>query len=180
MKVQYSDTFILPTNYTTFMEHDKTILLGKDGKTVYTLTLDDGELKYDEYREVFSYEEGEERAIDSLKDDPYFWKEAVANDNTTASLEDYAEDAVNIDGWRHILGEDNIIDIDDMEYYFAEEHSEGEGLPFDYIEDFSQIFIEIEDFDKLTDGIEKNDPKLFEEVFAKYEEFEAKNLTDLI
>jgi hypothetical protein len=160
------------------MNTTKTILLGTDGKTVYTLTYDGVGLEYNEYKDVFSYDEGEERAIDSLKDDPYFWKEAVASDSTTASLEEWAEDCVNIDGWRHILGEDNIIEVDDRENYFVEEynHEEGEGLPFDESMYYDWLNIEIEDFDKLKKGIENDDKKLFEEVFAKYGEFDGKEL----
>ena len=48
-------------------------------------------------------EEAQQEARDYLTDDSYLWKKAVAAGNTIDGLEEWAEDAIRIDGWAQII-----------------------------------------------------------------------------
>jgi hypothetical protein len=49
-------------------------------------------------------EEGEDKAREYLTDDDELWKMTVAAGNTTDGLEEWAEDAIRIDGWAQVIG----------------------------------------------------------------------------
>jgi hypothetical protein len=96
----------------------KEILLGTDkDTTIYTIELESEQDYRDEntqycsltgsyYDKVFITEEmGEQRAKQYLEDDNEMWKQAVANDSTTSSLEEWNQEVLSIDGWQHILGD---------------------------------------------------------------------------
>jgi hypothetical protein len=72
-------------------------------KDVYGNQRVDVEIDGGEYSIFKSDEDAEQEAIDRLIDEPYFWKMAVEQDNTTDSLEDWARDVVSMDGAGHSL-----------------------------------------------------------------------------
>lgn len=65
--------------------------------------------------------ETEERALSYLTDDPYLWQESVKAGTTTSSLDEWAKEVVNSDGYGHILnswdGTENQEEIDGVWYY---------------------------------------------------------------
>ena len=154
------------------------ILLGVNGLTVYVIQNEsDGTISYQAFEDVFDDDQGEQKARDYLEDDTYLWKSAVESDSTTKGLDDWNDEVINVDGWRHVLGEDSIIDIDDRGYYFCEEHnfSEGSGLPVDY-SDLDQTDISEEDFEQLQKALEAEDVDGVNTFFGKYPEFDVEEL----
>lgn len=87
---------------------------------------------------VMTEEQGEQRAEDYLQDDTDMWKEAVANDHTTDSFEDWCEHVLNIDGWQQVLGEVEGVGDYNGEYYYINGASSGGQ-------------IDLPDFDRFTD-----------------------------
>lgn len=156
----------------------KKVLLGTNSGIVYVITnCEDGTISYDQYDKVYDDDDGEERARDYLEGDTYLWKSAVENDNTTQGLDDWNDEVIKYDGWRHVLGEDNIIDIDDRGFYFCDDndHSEGDGLPVSF-DELDQTDISEEDFELLEKALENDDTKGVNEFFTKYLEFDVEEL----
>ena len=54
--------------------------------------------------DVFDEETGEDRAREYLEDGE-MWKEAVKDGYTTASLDDWTDDVLNIDSWENVIGD---------------------------------------------------------------------------
>ena len=96
------------------------------------LEVDYGELEESNYDEscieygrqeflVLTDEEADERALSQLTDDPYMWKMAVADDHTTDSLEDWADQVLSIDGRGSVLsswdGGEDWIKLGEIDYY---------------------------------------------------------------
>jgi hypothetical protein len=155
---------------------EKTILLGKVDEIVYTLTFDGITVSHKGYKDIFDYDQGEQRARDSLESEgEYFWKEAVAADRTTQGLEDYIQEILDVDGWEHVLGDDNIQEIDNSGLYVETYNLiEDDELPYDQHELYDDILIEKEDFDKLVKAIEESNTDELRVIFGKYPEFKAR------
>lgn len=64
-------------------------------------------------RSVFTAEEGEQRARNSLEDGE-LWRDAVTNQQTTMGMEDWNEHVINMDGWDQVLGD--VVQIGDDAY----------------------------------------------------------------
>jgi len=147
----------------------KTILLGKVDETVYTLTLEDGNIFHTGYKDIFDYDQGRQRALEYLENDTELWKLAVANDNTTQGFDEFNEEILNIDGWEHVLGE-SVQEIDYSGYYFDDYNLiEDTGLPYDEYDLYDDILIEREDFEKIVNSVEN-----VATIFDKYPEFDAR------
>ena len=160
----------------------KKIILGASGKTVYVLSNEeDGTVSYESYTDVFDYDEGEQKAKDYLMEDTYLWKDAVQNDRTTDSLEDWTQDVINGDGWRTTLGEDSIIDIDNMDELFCDDNDfeEGAGVPV-YYSDLDDTEVSQEDFEQLEKALKDENEQGVNEFFNKYPEFDVSDMKGYI
>lgn len=109
------------------------MLLGATDSEIIVATLsedtDTGHLYLNnEYydNEPFTESEGIDRARESLEDGE-LWKNAVQNDNTTESKEDWIDTVMNADGWQSVLGD--ISEIEGGKYVFMR----GIGGAFDGI-----------------------------------------------
>lgn len=70
---------------------------------------------------ILTDSEADYRANEYLTDDEYLWKCAVESGNTTAGLEEWAEDVLNMDGRGSVLsgydGSEDYEKIDETDYY---------------------------------------------------------------
>jgi hypothetical protein len=153
---------------------EKTILLGKTDEIIYTLTLKNGNVSQTGYKDIFDYDQGEQRAREYLEDDTEMWKQAVASDSTTQSFDEWCEEVINVDGWEHVLGE-SVQEIDYSGFYFDDYNLiEDDGLPYDEYEYYDDILVEKEDFEKLVKAINEDDHESIEKIFSKIPEFNAR------
>ena len=124
-------------------------LIGKTETLVIVLELDlDREhfaISGEEYDlPSFTEEEGETKAREYLENDTDLWKDAVANDRTTQSLEDWNEDALNTDGWESVLGD--VAQIANGEYVIMSSCGQ-----IDIPKDFTKIYITKSDLDFICE-----------------------------
>lgn len=99
------------------------------------------------YENIFTEEEGEERAREYLEDGES-WKMAVENDNTTEGLDDWIEHVLNVDGWRHVLGD--VYYLSDIDRYI-ESHSGGQIDMHIKPENFIEFYIPEDDLKFIWD-----------------------------
>ena len=128
------------------------------------------------YREPITESEGEQRAKEYL-DDGEGWRIAVEAETTTASLQDWKEEVLSINGWEHVVG-----DVEDFGEYEGEtiylQNSSG-GQHKEEIKNFKNLWIEEKDLKevyKLWDTqhlkpIKKESVLTMERFFEKYKKF---------
>lgn len=181
----------------------KEILLGSDNETIYTIKLESEQTYRDEktqycsltgsyYDKLFITEEiGEQRAEDYLNDDNEIWKQAVASDSTTSSLEDWNREVLNIDGWQHVLGDIHEI-YDEENNRFVYTSCSGGGQIQDSINKLEKCKLTKEEFKTLKTAWKKlhlkefkkftnQDSKLYDklvQIFYRLPEFEYEQLLE--
>ena len=89
---------------------NKEIFIGATETTLVTFEVDMNErndfsmtgMEYE--RNLFTEEQGEQRARDSLEDGE-LWKMDIQAEKTTSSLDDWVEMVMNVDGWEEVVGD---------------------------------------------------------------------------
>jgi hypothetical protein len=135
------------------------ILVGRntDANLIYVLEIDTTRghfaITYDGFESVLlTNESGEELARESLEDGE-MWRDAVANDRTQDSLEDWNEQVIAQDGWDQVVGDINYVGEKDGEEYYSSLTSCGAGNGKDYL-DINELKITKKELKQIAKAVD--------------------------
>lgn len=139
---------------------------------------------------LMTEEQGEERARKYLEDDVEMWKQAVANDSTTASFEDWCEHVINIDGWEQVLGEVEGIGDYNGEYYYINGSSSGGQIDLPDFDRFVDIKVTEDEYNSIAKAwkelhlksyskLNDTEVKLINKVVCIFSDHDSFNVSDL-